>query len=332
MIIREAPEGTLKDVRESLEAVKVKTLTTKNDEIGLDLTGDRVFRLSEKVSVPATHEGVKAFGAWLDVPTKFLERIEADMQQYVLTNLLQRAGGEAHVIYTSDGIQMVRDPGLKLIPPVKLVEVAERVIDPVAPVRDFWVNGEEFRLDVFVPEDFDRGIGGDRKVGDLTRGGIRIFQNVKNNLAPTVSEFLYRLVCTNGMEVVDERLKVDARGASVEEVLAEFEIMADRAFRRVEGTIESFYEMRDQPLDNPERTIFRIADEQGLPNRTATNLAQTAPTMGDDPTMFDLVNLITNQANDPALRAGVARNLQRTGGRVVMNHADRCSHCQAKLN
>lgn len=330
LILREVPSTTVADLAEHLNKTQPKFAQTTNDQIRVNVRDSEV-QVGENLSVPLTSRGIKAFGTWLDIPTKFLERADDEAQQFLLDHYLQRNRGGVMVVYHDDGIETLRSPDLKFIDPRRVVDIAGRVVDERGIVLDYWNNPDEFRLDVIVPEGFDRGIGGDRRKGDITRGGIRIGQNTKANLAPWVSEFLFRLFCTNGMEVMDETNKVDARGATVDEVLMEFEILADRAFRRVEGTIASFYEMRDQKVDNPERTILRMADEQNIPARTAMRLAELAPAI-EDPNMFEVINLITNQANDPALKDGPRRNLQLAGGRAVTEHAARCGHCQARLN
>lgn len=335
MFMREAPSATLADVRETLEdnTEHVQVATT---EVRLDLTEDRTITIGE-VTVPANSEGVTALGNWLEVPNKFLTRLDADMQQHILSNLLTRHPATANFVLNDEGVKMVRDPNAKFIDPRRMVDAAIRVIDREAPVVDHWRTGDEFRLDVIAPEDFDRGIGGDPQVGDITRGGIRIGVDLKHNLAPWVQPYMYRLWCTNGMETADQGLKVDARGASVDEVLAEFEAQADRAFRRVEQDIASFYELREQKVDNPERTLIRLAEERGLPARTVLTLAERVPGYTEDDgsaSMFDLVNLVTNQANDPRIRnrAGARRTLEQTGGVIVTEHQERCGHCQGLLS
>lgn len=332
MHMRETPTLTLDEVREKIESRQGTSTMVENRAIHLDLVGDQTITLGE-VELPATIQGVTAIGNWLEVPSAFLKRLDADIQQDLLTSMLDRQGAQvAQAFYSDHGVDMVRDPNTRVIEPRRIVEVAARVIDKTAQVVDFWSNPDEFRLDVIVPQDFDRGIGGDRKVGDITRGGIRIGQDTKRNLAPWVSEYMYRLFCTNGMERYDEQLKVDARGQSVDEVLQELEIMADIAFKRVENSIASFYELRNEKIDNPERTLLRMAEEQNISARTMVEMAEIVPTLTDDDvSMFDLVNLITNQANAPGMKSGPRRSLEQAGGAIVGEHADRCSHCQTRL-
>lgn len=335
MFLREAPTSTLTDVRETLED-NTEHVQVATSEVSLDLVEERAITVGN-ITVPADTEGITALGNWLEVPSKFLQRLDADMQQHILRGLLQRHPATANFVLNTEGIKQVRDPGTKFIDPRRMVDAAIRVIDPSAPVVEHWRTTDEFRLDVIAPENFDRGIGGDPQVGDITRGGIRIGVDLKHNLAPWVQPYMYRLWCTNGMETADQGLKVDARGASVDEVLAEFEAQADRAFRRVEQDIASFYELREQRVDNPERTLIRMAEERGLPARTILTLAERVPAHIEEDgsaTMFDLVNLITNQANDPRIRnrTGARRTLEATGGHVVTDHQERCGHCQSSLN
>lgn len=330
LIIKELPDLNLVRLADELDKVAPKSVQTRNQDMRVNVRAGEI-QVAPTVSVPFTGDTIRAFASWLDIPSKFLERADPEAQQFLLEHYLNRRPGDATVMYRDDtGIEIIREPGIKYIDPRRLVEIASRVIDTNAQVVEFWNTPDEFRLDVITPENFDRGIGGDRKVGDLTRGGIRIGQNVKMNHAPWVSEFLFRLACTNGMEIRDESSKVDARGATVEEVLAEFEIIADRAFRRVEDSIASFYELREQRVDNPERVINRIGHEQHISPRMRQRLVEIAPVI--EPTMFDIINLITNQANDPSLKPGPRRSLQLAGGNIVTEHAARCSHCQARLN
>jgi hypothetical protein len=316
------------------------TVEVNNNQIHVDLDGGMIELAPEgksAITLPATLDSLMALGNWLEVPTKFLRRLDPDMQQYTIQTLLNRQSAQSNVVYDETrGIRQILEPRQKLINPATLVEAVTRVIDPSAPVSDFWSNPSEFRLDVMAPEGFHRGIGGDPQVGDITRGGIRVFRDVAHNLAPSVAKWMFRLHCTNGMEIEDPSLKVEARGGTVEEVLEEFEEMAERAFTEVERDIAAFYELRTTKVENPERTLVRIGDEQGLSPRTVVSLVEEVPTItGADGagTMFDIVNLITNRANDPHLRrrSGVRRRLEQVGGQIVSEHVERCSHCQSQL-
>ena len=342
LYLNSAPTTTLAEVRESVEADPTVVAQVSNREVHVDLVETNTIRIGEGIELPATNDAINALGSWLDIPSAFLQRQDTDLQQHLISTLLLRQQGTGAFVYTPvGGLKEVREPGQRVIPVERLLDVASRVIDPEARVVESRLDADEFHLDVIVPENFDRGIGGDPQVGDISAGGIRIGQNRKQNLAPWVQPFQYRLRCTNGLSASDDGLKVDARGSSVEEVLAEFEAAADRAFRRVESDMEAFYAMRTERVENVERELLRLGTEAGMPVRTITRLQERVPLMtqaladeGQDyVSRFDLVNLITNQANDPRLRnrAGARAGLQQVGGEIVSEHATRCNACSSRL-
>lgn len=326
---------------ENLESAPGETVRSITSDVSVNLAGegDREIRINKpdfNVAVPVTTAGLEALAGWVDIPKAFLERQDPILQEHILNYLLNRTSGEGLYRISEHGLLEVRTPGQIVIEPRQVVDIAMRVIDPAAPVLDFGASPDEFRLDAIVPEAFDRGIGGDPAVGDLTRGGLRIRQNRKMNHAPEISELMYRLICTNGMEVEEEDLHIDARGQSVEEVLVEIELAAQRVMGRIEERIERFYELRNEIVSTPEQAIYRIGEENGISDRVVNAVARLIPSVADDDgnvTMFDLVNLVTNQANEPtvARRTGARRILERAGGTVVHEHAERCTHCRSRL-
>jgi hypothetical protein len=159
------------------------------------------------------------------------------------------------------------------------------------------------------------------------------------NTAPWVQPYLYRLVCTNGMEIPDQGLKVEARGVEEREIEALFEAEIARAVDRLENDIQAFYDLRRTTLGtDPTGALHRAATEMNLPLRTIGRMEDVVPALleesnGGEISMFDIVNLMTNQANDPTMvsnRSG-RRNLQRAGGVLVNDHAERCGTCHSRL-
>lgn len=337
--LREAPTTTLVDIREQLDAMSGENLTAKTDEIHVDLTGDSPHLSIRDREFPVTTNGVVALAHRYEIPPPFLMRLDPDIQQNLLTSIMERTPYENWVVVNDEGIQEIRSVGSKWVDPRRLVDIAGRVIDKKAPVHNFSYNPHgDFLLDVTVPIDFDTGWGGDRKVGDLTGAGLRITQDLRKAdqfHSPSVTLLLHRLVCTNGMECAYEEDHIDGRMGTVDEVLAEFEMLADRVFRQAERKIKEFYDMRKVPVEEPERRLLRVARENGIPDRTLLPILETAPHyLAEDGSMseFDLVNLITNFANSSQVRRFPAqRALQQIGGTLVGEHSARCSTCQSKL-
>lgn len=313
------------------------TWSDSSTKVKVDLTGDHVIDLGG-AEVPATEAGLQALAQFYDVPYKFLERLPADEQQFILEHRIARSEDKPLVVrYAETGIDEAYLASMTRMEVAPMVECLLNVMPPESSVLDWWTNADDFRLDAIVPDAFDRGIGGDPKVGDLTKGGVRVGQNRKQNLAPWAQPIMYRLACTNGMEVPDLGLKIDARGADSATILEEFEKIISESFDRVEGDIAAFYDLRNTPADADYTGHFRrMAREAGLPDRTIGNMEDTLSIAfeGNHPTMFDLVNHITNQANDPEMRLqhNARRRLERAGGWLVDDHASRCTTCHSRLN
>lgn len=288
--------------------------------------------------VPATSDGLEQLAGYTGIPRPFFRDLDPDMKQYLLNEKLRRTPNNVALRYTpSGGIHEVYHPSHVRVEPRQVVQAALNVLDETAPVIEWWADSDDLRIDVMVPENFSQGIGGDPAVGDISRGGLRFTQDRKHNLAPAVETYIYRLACTNGMVVPDtSSSRIDARGATVDQVLAELELAAQRAFGEVEEQIAHFYEMRNQPIEGDvTQAVIRVARERGLPTRTAMTLAERVPSdlsaesLDHPPTMFDLVNLITNEANNPRIRSRRSSRaaLELAGGAVVGEARHRCGSC-----
>lgn len=339
MFTRELPKMTVGELGDHLRVQSPETtVINRTSAVEVDLVDERVIRLTDHVEVPLRAEvGVKSLAKWLDIPYKFLDRQTRDLQQYLISTLLSRKEDEARFAYSTDyGLVGVSKPNVEVIDPREYAEIVGRVIDPTAQVVDLFVDEDMVQFSATVPEGYDFGWGGDPQVDDITAGGLRVGQNRKQNLAPWVQPFTYRLACTNGMEIHEPGLKVDARGNTIDDVLVELEAKARKAFGRIEDKIASFYELREQQVEDPSQALLRIGEEAGLPNRTVMTLLEGVPELrgGGDVTQFGLVNLITNMANDPSIegRPHIRRRLEQAGGMQVADHIARCPSCQHRLH
>lgn len=343
MFVRDLPGITLDDLPD-LVHTKDHPWSGMTTQIGVNLDPEeaeqRTIRLGDH-EVPATQHGIEVLAAFFEVPTKFLERIGHDEQQFILDHRIDRSKEEyVQVRYDDTGlVEMFRGSQVRL-PVERIVESLFDVMPSEAEVVEWWANADDMRFDIIVPEGFDRGIGGDRSVNDITRGGIRVGQDRKRNLAPWVQPYMFRLRCTNGLEVPDLGLRVDARGKDDDEVLMVLKGECRRAFDRVEGDIKAFYDLRSHQASSDYTGEFRrMARERGLPDRTVSRMEDALPEMlgeidGDHPTHFDFINHITNAAVDPNLyySPNVRRTLEQAGGGIVGTHMRRCPSCHSSLN
>lgn len=286
----------------------------------------------------AGRDGLASMATYFDIPPKFFARLERDQQQYLLRTQVERADKEVSVYFNdAQGVVEIRKAGEVRTRPHKLVEGLLSVFPADSPIVDSWNDQNELRIDVIFPENHLLGTQGDPGVGDISRGGVRVIQDRKNNRAPEIEKLIWRLQCTNGMEIADPSLRISSNGATEEEIYALFNAEIRRAVDSLEEEIQHYYALREERLgDDPTGTLRRLALEQGLPNRTVGNLEDLIPSLGEDPTsasVFDLVNLMTNQANNPEIdvRSSTHRNLQRAGGGVVTDHAERCGTCHSRI-
>lgn len=335
MYLRDLPGTTLRDLREEFDQNRT-TFGGTGHQIEVHLDADVPNIRLGSTEVPATKAGVDALAAHYGIPVPFINKLHPDERQWLLASRISyQADGDLTIEHDDRGIAEVYKASQVRVRPHKLLDSVLGVLPDESPIVESWLNSDEMRVDVIVPEGFDRFTGGDRQVGDITRGGVRIGQDRKNNHAPYVQPYLYRLVCTNGMEVPDLGLRVDARHATAEQIEAMFEAEIRRAVDRLESDIQSFYDLRSTEL-GADRTgaLRRAALEQSLPDRLVGRLEDLLPSVeGENPTMFDAVNLMTNLANDPTLRRGstTVRQLQQAGGRIVHDHGARCTSCHSRL-
>lgn len=341
LYLRDPSGETLQSLADEL-STNDETWGGVTSEVHVERQGEILALTFGRNTVPVTKDGMEQIASFLDVPRNFLlTRLDSEMQQYVLNGLLERNAANLGIRYSEGGVHEVYKPDRVRIDPRQIVDAAIKVMPLSAPVVEWSCDPDELMFDVMVPEDFDAAIGGDPQINDISRGGLRFFQDRKNNHAPSVASYIYRLACTNGMVVPDTGLKIDARGSTVEAVLAELELAAEHAFNQVEEQIEHFYALRNQQIEGDvTQAVLQVARERGLPDRTGMTLARRVPdqltseALGHDPTMFDLVNLITNQANAPALRGrrGPRRQLMMAGGALVREVHDRCSNCHQVID
>lgn len=359
---------TVGTLRANREVARSNTTTTdlSLDRVHIVTSGNEpTIRLGD-AEVPVTAEGLLTLAEHLSVPAPFFKRLGKDVGIDFQSDIVNRIMGATpnetvRVEYGPGGIVEVRNPSSQQVSPYQILDIAGRVFGESAPVQRLLDSSAEFGFDVHVPFDSDHGIGGDRsatvvipeeitgyswashlpltgtaRVGDLTAAGARFGLDIKRGLAPTVTPWSMRLACTNGMETLSEATKIDARGLDVEAVMAELEAAARIAFANAEGNISHFYDLRNQPVDNPERAIRAIARERGIPDRSMIQMLDMVPAEGvlpENPTQFDIVNLVTNLANRSSIRNNGGRLLlERAGGSIISDHALRCSHCQHALS
>lgn len=336
VVLRPDSNLTLADVLE--DATTQHTATSVHiDKINVRLEDADPKILIDDVELPATPGGLEVLARHLGMPVRYLLNCPQDEQQFMFTHRLNRMNDERPTfVHTSLGLTEIREQNRFYVDPERILTNVAEVLPVESPVRDFWTDANEFRLDVYTLDEhaaMDRYTGGDRQVGDITRGGVRVVQNRKENRMPEVETFLYRLWCTNGMEAPQETaaMRLDGRRSDIQEVFdIEFKAIVEHSLSNIESSINAFYDLRNQPLgDDPTGTLHRMGRDAGLSNLAVGRLEDVLAAI-ENPTMFDAVNMITNAAN-VAPRSRAARTMQRAAGLVAADHRARCASCHSVL-
>lgn len=340
LLLREPSTLTVKKLHAAFSTKGVTSINVMTEGINVDAEGEHTIGGKDHDGNSwETTLGEASLGhlaSWLDIPRPFLVKQTPDVQQFLLSTLLARKPGEIAIDITEGGIQDIRPAGRERMDPRIAIDVAAKVVGADAPVISSFRDLKEYRFDVVV-KDGSEFQGGDAKVNDITKGGLRFGQDTQHRLAPWVNTFLYRLVCTNGMEVAAAtEHKVTLKGKSMAEVRVALEEAALTQMALVNNQITAFYDMRTKKVDDPYQLVRRLSREGRYPARVLSALEDRMPIAipdQSDATMFDVVNLITNMANHPDLldRPNARRDLEAAGGVVIQDHIDRCPRCASAI-
>jgi hypothetical protein len=169
-----------------------------------------------------------------------------------------------------------------------------------------------------------------RQVGDIVQGGVLVQLSPVGAIPLTVSPYIERLVCTNGMTVTDGLDRWSAPGGDGTQ--DPYDWLADAvqtAYDHVDRQFEHIQRMADTPID--ERHIETIVNDLFDHYRVPTGLRQAVVRRlanQNTDNSWDLINAFTwagthdARINDPQLRV----RLMRTAGDIPA-HAERCDAC-----
>lgn len=366
LALRDDLDLTLGQLSDSLGGASgVNTEALSLDHIKVNATDDDpTIQLRPGLEVPLTGKGLDVLADRLQVPVPFFKRLGdmggiAEQGSLITTLLNYTKESSVTAEYAEDGglLDLYAPNALRISPRQVASTLISVLGSPDSPVQRVINTPTEFAVDVHVPIDSERGIGGDpggeaipealrsyswttnstvtdlSRVGDITAGGVRIALDRKRNLAPSVQGWMFRLACTNGMETPSELTKIDARGMTIDEVMMDLELKARLAFEQVENEIAHFYDMRNVEVANPERRLRAVARERRIPDRSLMRMLDAAPeALGSTTTEFDIACLVSNFANHASTRNDGGRLLlERAAGGTVIDHSLRCGSCNHVL-
>lgn len=199
------------------------------------------------------------------------------------------------------------------------------------------VTDSRLYMEVTIPG-LEREVKGSPKVGDIVRGGVLITNSEVGLGRVNVSEFYYRLVCTNGM-VAQSLLKKTHLGQAI---LDDESLLADDTKRAMDDAIvlqlrdaigaaldiERFNQRIDRmskltrlridgnPNDSVEMLTEVLGPSVGLTLGEQGSILASLVQQGDGATAFGLMQAVTDQANT-CKDYDRAIELQQAGGKLL---------------
>jgi hypothetical protein len=230
-------------------------------------------------------------------------------------------------------------PDTMLIPVASVAEIVGRIFSADDEVKDLRRDDERFHIDVTssahsvdVPNP-DR-IAGRPEVGDITSGGVRILAYPNAAVAPSVSAYLHRLVCRNGMTEARQEGTIRLKGKTVPEVLVEMEQAARQVLSGLDEKLTSYARMAQRGIPgNASSFVYQIAREHNIGPRVLNRLMERANLLPDNATLYDVQQIFTEVANS-GVKYRTMTALQDLGGELAF-HTERvlhrCGQCERLL-
>ncbi len=161
-------------------------------------------------------------------------------------------------------------------------------------------------------------------VKDLSHAGIVVDMNGGFEVSP----YVYRQVCSNGMMGESTLAKrVLNKDSYVGNIATAVRMTVNSSL----AVLDRFVELAKIKVESPTDALASMSRDKLLSSRYANSLAERAPTLPTDATAYDVVNMITNFAND---LPEVGRRVVQTAGynaMVVLGESNRCNKCMSTI-
>jgi len=244
----------------------------------------------------------------LGIPLQYLKRCPPEVQKYNLDHWITKEKNE-ELLFRFDGndVRVVFTPRYT---PVDNFEILER-LDSLGYGPDTQVQcsiDPEFMM-LNIPEGKTFNVNGDRM-----RPGLSISNSEVGIAALSISAFILRLVCTNGMissTHVAEKYKHISR-----KILDEFPDVLGRVSHELAGQKNRFLISLNSKVADPDTTMKSFNRQFGL-GKTEQEAVEWAWPQEIGDTMFHIVNTYTRASQFEGLPSESAYTLQKTGGNIL---------------
>ena len=319
----------------------------------VDTAGEQIFNAdladvmldSEGVHVgnatyPLDETTVRSLGSLLDISNSYLRKCPQElMAQNINFWLRQNKESDALVHLINNQPRFLKS-GVKIIPLARVVDIIQDIFPAADEVAEFQVTDQLIHIDVISSEhriDVPGGDGTHRPVDDVTHGGIRfrIPIDYKVQKPPEVFTYLNRLVCTNGMCVSDAQHKITLKGRDVPGILDDMEAQARMIWQKLPEVLESYRSTAEIEVPGElSAFVHQIGQEQGVGPRVLNRAMSRIGEIPAPGTVYDVIQLFTNLANEDNTTYRTRDSLQFLGGELAARPeaaTHRCTSCERLL-
>lgn len=191
---------------------------------------------------------------------------------------------------------------------------------------DFYSHDlDYFTASFFMPQD----LTGEVTPGDVVHGGI-VLQNsyLNGDIVPTVGLYTYRVVCANGLMALNNNtnFELDGFGEDGYDWRESLRTGIHNAVNQYQSEMEMYRHLSQTPVTDSGDTLRAIRDGYGLGRQITEEDITHAVQNGEVQNLWQLINVITEAANDVASPQR-RRRMQMVAGEVSRQHSLVCDHC-----
>lgn len=336
------------ELKQSLEGVNEQSLEVNFSNIAVDDEarslridtgihgGTREFQFDEQLE--------RSLSKYLGVSKSYLAKCPPDLKAHNLNYWLdQKPNVAVAVEVLDDRVVSFHRPNLVILPIREVADVITQAMEPGDEVVQLLRDETSFHVDIITPKGVEvaqvEGIEdrqqGERQIGDVTRGGVRVLSSPTEVKPPVVVPYLHRLWCTNGCSAPVDSGVIRLRGNTVEEVLEEMNQVMRRVRGEIDENLEHYANMAAQRVPgSPSRFARQIGNEYGIPARVMTRVLDRVELLPEDTaTLYDVQQVFTQAANGTVPYRTMMR-LQTLAGDMAMDTetvVHRCQTCERLL-
>lgn len=286
----------------------------------------------------------RGLSKYLGVSKSYLAKCPPDLKAHNINYWLQAKPNLAAVIESlDDKFVSIHKPGLVVLPLRRVADIITEAMEPTDEVVQLLRSETRFHVDMITPHSVqvptndaiaDR-VQGERAIGDITHGGVRVLSNPTEAKAPSVTTYLHRLWCTNGCTSPEAEGEIKLKGNTVDEVLAEMNIAMQRVRGDLDNKLTEYAAMAQRTVPgSPTRFARQIGNEYGIPARVLNRVLDRIEILPEDQvSIYDIQQIFTQIANG-TVRYNTMMRLQTLAGELAM-HTDhavhRCATCERLL-